>query len=397
MQMRLAVAALCCILIAHPTFAANSSTSSNSTAGTTGGCGSGSAWRASDLQTCRILNGYEVDSKFVTKVFDMSVKETMDTTAIIDSKEEYDKCKAKPANADGSKDACYANTPACKQAGHDFYCIMFSTLCGADKAVETSGKPCHELCIRQQLACLPYDASISHSMAELVCDLLGPDKDEKCFGDAGFSGMKPSAVKDPEGTKYEKLVEMALALPMTADAFTAKKKLFEQAIAAAGNVNVDKVEATIAMDGRRHFEAHATHVDVEVQADAQVYAAEMLSVLNRMRIVADLPFQSSKAADSPRLHEGASGAPRRLLAADLRVNVKIKARDDADAKAIISGLTAENINEQLARQGLPAATIVEEPKISSSQSLSNASRARMLLITPAIITIVTSFASRMGT
>jgi len=69
---------------------------------------------------------------------------------------------------------------------------------------------------------------MSRSMAEQVCNLLGPKKDDKCFGDAGFSGMKPSAVIDLEGTKYEKLVEMALTLPMTADEFTAEKKLFEQ-------------------------------------------------------------------------------------------------------------------------------------------------------------------------
>ena len=50
--------------------------------------------RASDLQTCKILNGYEVDSKTIINLWDMSVKVTMDKDAIFDSKEEYDKCKS---------------------------------------------------------------------------------------------------------------------------------------------------------------------------------------------------------------------------------------------------------------------------------------------------------------
>ena len=152
------------------------------------------------------------------------------------------------------------------------------------------------------------------------------------------------------------------------------------------------MEATIATDGRRHFEAHATHVDVDIQADAQVYAAKMLSVLNTMRKVTDLPLKPSKAAESPAPHDGASGAPRRLLAAALKINVKIKARDDADAKAISTGLTAENINAELANQGLPTATIVQEPKI-SSQGTSSGSRARMqmLSVIPAILAIATGF------
>jgi len=62
---------------------------------------------------------------------------------------------------------------------------------------------------------------------------------------------------------------------------------------------------------------------------------------------------------------GRRGAGRRLLAGSIRVDTSIRAADNAQAGSMAKRLTADNINAELAKVGLPKSTILEAPKVAN--------------------------------
>ena len=58
---------------------------------------------------------------------------------------------------------------------------------------------------------------------------------------------------------------------------------------------------------------------------------------------------------------GRRGARRHLLAGSIRVDTSIRAADNAKAGSMAKRLTADNINAELAKVGLPQSTILEAP------------------------------------
>jgi hypothetical protein len=62
---------------------------------------------------------------------------------------------------------------------------------------------------------------------------------------------------------------------------------------------------------------------------------------------------------------GRRGAGRRLLAGSIRVDTSIRAADNAQAGSMAKRLTADNINAELVKVGLPPSTILEAPKVAN--------------------------------
>jgi hypothetical protein len=113
--------------------------------------------------------------------------------------------------------------------------------------------------------------------------------------------------------KQEALVTLSLSLPFTKDEFTEDKQIkFRESLAVAAgvkpaDVKIDKIETI----GRR-------------------------------------------------------GAGRHLLAGSIRVDTSIRAADNAKASSMVNRLTADNINAELAKVGLPKSTILEAPKVANA-------------------------------
>jgi hypothetical protein len=61
---------------------------------------------------------------------------------------------------------------------------------------------------------------------------------------------------------------------------------------------------------------------------------------------------------------GRRSAARRLLAESIRVDASVKVADSAAANALANSLSADKINAQLAKAGLPPSTLLEPPKAS---------------------------------
>mmetsp|Transcript_75349 Transcript_75349/g.110420 ORF Transcript_75349/g.110420 Transcript_75349/m.110420 type:complete len:256 (+) Transcript_75349:551-1318(+) len=240
-----------------------------------------------------------------------------------------------------------------------------------------------------------------------VCDALGPKMGEQCFGDNGLNGMKfVSPQKDPEGTAYPSMVKMALSLEMTEADFTdSKQTSFKQAVADAAIVTVDKVliDRISTVSTRRNLEGGHETVsdtvtkDTTVQATVQVYVASAVAVLNSMtvtRLAAGMPTPDLKVTSvrqvatpemsdmSSSLNEGKRGTSRALLAAEIKVELSIKAKDTADATSISAGLNVDNLNKHLVAQGLPKATILDKP------TTSDVSSGSMLLVVPKVTTVL---------
>jgi hypothetical protein len=63
---------------------------------------------------------------------------------------------------------------------------------------------------------------------------------------------------------------------------------------------------------------------------------------------------------------GRRGAGRHLLAGSIRVDTSIRAADNVKASSMVNRLTADNINTELAKVGLPKSTILEAPKVANA-------------------------------
>jgi hypothetical protein len=63
---------------------------------------------------------------------------------------------------------------------------------------------------------------------------------------------------------------------------------------------------------------------------------------------------------------GRRGAGRHLLAALIRVDTRIRVADNSKASSMVNRLTADNINAELAKVGLPKSTILEVPKVANA-------------------------------
>jgi hypothetical protein len=63
---------------------------------------------------------------------------------------------------------------------------------------------------------------------------------------------------------------------------------------------------------------------------------------------------------------GRRGAGRHLLAGSIRVDTSIRAADNVKASSMVNRLTADNINAELAKVGLPKSTILEAPKVANA-------------------------------
>ena len=85
---------------------------------------------------------------------------------------------------------------------------------------------------------------------------------------------------------------------------------------------------------------------------------------------------------SSSLNEGKRGTSRALLAAEIKVELSIKAKDTADATSISPGLNVDNLNKYLVAQGLPKATILDKP------TTSDVSSGSMLLVVPKVTTVL---------
>ena len=59
--------------------------------------------------------------------------------------------------------------------------------------------------------------------------------------------------------------------------------------------------------------------------------------------------------------EAISSARRRLLASGVRIDVSIKAKDQASADVMVAGLTVDDINAELSKAGLPRAEVLGKP------------------------------------
>jgi len=85
---------------------------------------------------------------------------------------------------------------------------------------------------------------------------------------------------------------------------------------------------------------------------------------------------------SSSLNEGKRGTSRALLAAEIKVELSIKAKDTANATSISPGLNVDNLNKHLVAQGLPKATILDKP------TTSDVSSGSMLLVVPKVTTVL---------
>lgn len=134
-------------------------------------------WTATGLTSCSLINGHKVESEFMAKIWEVAVS-AVAPTLTVDSKEAYDKCRtaSDAATQEGTEhESCYANTNACKESMNQWNCLLLagSDLCDRDKAVETSGKPCHGLCVKYQQACLSFDP-MATSILDQVSSLPAP-------------------------------------------------------------------------------------------------------------------------------------------------------------------------------------------------------------------------------
>jgi len=139
-----------------------------------------------------------------------------------------------------------------------------------------------------------------------------------CFGAAPVSA--------PPTTATTHLVKMAVSLPMTKEAFNVdEQRKFKKSIAAAAGVSKDDV------------------------------TIDNIAVITTSR--------------------------RRLLGASIRVDTSVKAKDKSSADALAAKLTVASINSELAKEGLPAATMLESPKtveantsVQTQETLANSAR-----------------------
>jgi len=116
------------------------------------------------------------------------------------------------------------------------------------------------------------------------------------------------------------LVKMAVSLPMTKEAFNVdEQKKFKKSIAAAAGVSNDDV------------------------------TIDNIVVITTSR--------------------------RRLLGASIRVDTSVKAKDKSSADALGAKLTVAAINSELAKEGLPAATMLESPKTVEANPIDQATLA----------------------
>jgi hypothetical protein len=177
------------------------------------------------------------------------------------------------------------------------------TACGAGKYGVAAGQTAEASCT----ACTPNSNSPSQSSAETDCTC-----------NAGYSGPAGgpcfTLITSETGVKLETFVTLSLSLPFTKDDFTEEKQIkFRESLAVAADVKpadvkIDKIET---IGGRR-------------------------------------------------------GAGRHLLAGSIRVDTSIRAADNVKASSIVNRLTADNINAELAKVGLPKSTILEAPKVANA-------------------------------
>jgi len=163
-----------------------------------------------------------------------------------------------------------------------------------------------------------YSVEVS-STVDSKCTACPPNLDSAavssaivdCTCNAGYSG--PAGGPCSTSTS-ETLVKLSLSLPFTKDEFTEdKQSKFRESLAVAADVKpadvkIDKIET---IGGRR-------------------------------------------------------GAGRHLLAGPIRVDTSIRAADNAKASIMAKRFTADNINAELAKVGLPKSTILEAPKVADA-------------------------------
>jgi hypothetical protein len=73
-------------------------------------------------------------------------------------------------------------------------------------------------------------------------------------------------------------------------------------------------------------------------------------------------------------------ADRRLLAGSIRVDASVKVADSSAANALANSLSADKINAELAKAGLPPSTMLEPPTASGGNSKSENNLLLLLLL-----------------
>ena len=187
--------------------------------------------------------------------------------------------------------------------------------CGFDRCSCNSGWfgiTCQNFC-RDQTTCSGHGRCNPDHGASCQCDtnwfntIMASETSKGPFCSRMNTTISSTAVKGELGAF---LVKMAVSLPMSKAAFGVdKQRLFTSAVAAAAGVpdsvvSIDKIED---MASRRR-------------------------------------------------------AARRLLAQSIRIDLSIQARDRASADSLLPKLTASRINSELAKVGLPKATVIEDAK-----------------------------------
>jgi hypothetical protein len=175
--------------------------------------------------------------------------------------------------------------------------------CGAGKYGVATAQTAEASCT----ACTPNSNSPSQSSAETDCTC-----------NTGYSGPAGgpcfTLITSETWVKRETFVTLSLSLPFTKNDFTEDKQIkFRESLAVAADVKpadvkIDKIET---IGGRR-------------------------------------------------------GAGRHLLAGSIRVDTSIRAADNVKASSMVNRLTADNINAELAKVGLPKSTILEAPKVANA-------------------------------
>jgi hypothetical protein len=215
------------------------------------------------------------------------------------------------------------------------------TACGAGKYGVATGQTAEELCTAcgagkyrvqtggsAEASCTACDAGkygvATGQTSEASCTACTPNSNSPsqssaivdCTCNAGYSGPAggPCSTSTSETlVKQETLVKLSLSLPFTKDEFTEdKQSKFRESLAFAADVK---------------------------PADVKIDKIDTI---------------------------GRRGAGRHLLAALIRVDTSIRVADNSKASSMINRLTADNINAELAKVGLPKSTILEAPKVANA-------------------------------